>query len=71
MLVLIAADSAHHGCSLRDVNKWLGAFCFADRFELVDIGLRRCLALIIALLTVSFQSMKAALANPVKSLRSE
>jgi putative ABC transport system permease protein len=29
------------------------------------------IALLIALLTVSFQSIKAALANPVKSLRNE
>jgi len=28
-------------------------------------------ALIIALLTISFQAIKAALANPVKSLRTE
>jgi hypothetical protein len=28
-------------------------------------------ALLIALLTVSFQAVKAALSNPVKSLRSE
>jgi hypothetical protein len=28
-------------------------------------------ALLIALLTISFQSIKAAIANPVKSLRSE
>jgi putative ABC transport system permease protein len=28
-------------------------------------------ALLIALLTVSFQAIKAAVANPVKSLRSE
>jgi putative ABC transport system permease protein len=28
-------------------------------------------ALIIAFVTISFQSVKAALANPVKSLRSE
>jgi len=29
------------------------------------------LALLIALVTVSFQAIKAAIANPVKSLRSE
>jgi putative ABC transport system permease protein len=35
---------------------------------LVGAGL---LAIVIALITVSFQSVRAALANPVKSLRSE
>jgi putative ABC transport system permease protein len=29
------------------------------------------IAIVIALLTISFQAIKAALANPVKSLRSE
>jgi putative ABC transport system permease protein len=30
-----------------------------------------CLAMLIALVTVSFQAIKAAIANPVKSLRTE
>ncbi len=32
---------------------------------------RRCATLLVALLTVSFQAVRAALANPVKALRSE
>jgi putative ABC transport system permease protein len=52
-------------------NKWLSAFPYrtsltVDVFLITFIG-----ALLIALLTVSFQSMKAAVANPVKSLRDE
>jgi putative ABC transport system permease protein len=34
-------------------------------------GLAGLLAIVIALATVSFQAVRAALANPVKSLRSE
>jgi putative ABC transport system permease protein len=37
----------------------------------VDLRAGRGLAVFLALLTVGFQSVKAALANPVKSLRSE
>jgi len=53
------------------MNKWLQNFAYR-----VDIGiwifiLSASLALIIALITVSFQSIKAALANPVESLRYE
>jgi hypothetical protein len=34
-------------------------------------GIAGVLAVLIALLTVSFQAIKAAIANPVKSLRTE
>ena len=55
------------------MNKWLQAFPSAYRITLswwmfATAGLA---AILIALMTVSFQSVKAALANPVKSLRSE
>jgi ABC-type antimicrobial peptide transport system permease subunit len=53
------------------MNKWLQDFAYK-----VDIGwwifvVAGALALLIALLTVSFQAIKAAIANPVKSLRTE
>jgi putative ABC transport system permease protein len=34
-------------------------------------ALAGCVAVIIAMITVSFQAIKAAIANPVKSLRTE
>ncbi|MEO6978071.1 MAG: hypothetical protein ABI113_06805 [Mucilaginibacter sp.] len=37
----------------------------------IDVRLEACVAIVIAFVTISFQSIKAALANPVKSLRSE
>jgi predicted permease len=53
------------------MSKWLENFAFH-----IDLGVELFLlagvaALLIALGTVSFQSVKAALSNPVKSLRSE
>jgi ABC-type antimicrobial peptide transport system permease subunit len=53
------------------LDKWLGQFDYRIRitwniFALVGSG-----ALLLAVATVSFQSIKAAMSNPVKSLRSE
>ncbi len=53
------------------MSRWLEGFAYR-----IDIGLRVFfftggLVLLIALLTVSFQAIRAALANPVDSLRSE
>ncbi|WP_373515241.1 ABC transporter permease [Persicitalea sp.] len=53
------------------VDSWLQDFAYRidiDAWLFVAAGL---LAVVIAQLTVTFQSMKAALVNPVKSLRSE
>jgi putative ABC transport system permease protein len=53
------------------VNQWLEDYAYRIDFEWWIVGLAGGLALLLALLTVSFQSIKAAIANPVKSLKSE
>lgn len=53
------------------MNKWLQNFAYRIDIEWWIFALAGLLALGIALLTISFQSIKAALTNPVKSLRSE
>ena len=53
------------------MNKWLEDFAYKISISWWIFALAGMLAIIIALLTVSFQAVKAALANPVKSLRSE
>ncbi|MFC5410979.1 ABC transporter permease [Larkinella bovis] len=53
------------------LNDWLQQFDYRIRLSGWVFGLAGGLAILIALLTVSFQSLKAALSNPVKSLRSE
>jgi putative ABC transport system permease protein len=52
-------------------NKWLQNFPYriAPGWELFAIA--ASLVVFIALFTVSFQAIKAAIANPVKSLRTE
>jgi putative ABC transport system permease protein len=52
-------------------NKWLKDFAYRIAIEWWVFALAGFVALLIALLTVSFQAIKAAVANPVKSLRSE
>lgn len=53
------------------MNKWLLDFAFRISISWWVLALAAVIALIIAFATISFQSIKAALANPVKSLRSE
>ncbi|GAB4051139.1 ABC transporter permease [Spirosoma litoris] len=53
------------------MSQWLQGFAYKADISWWIFALAGLLAVIIALLTVSFQSVKAALMNPVKSLRSE
>lgn len=53
------------------MNKWLQSFAYRTSLNLFTFLLAGTLALIIALITVSYHSAKAALADPVKSIRYE
>ena len=53
------------------MNRWLSEFAFRVDLSLTTFILAIFLTLIIAVLTVSYQSLAAALANPIKSLRYE
>ena len=53
------------------MSKWLQDFAYPTDINWWVFAAASAVTMIIALLTVSFQSIKAALMNPVKSLRSE
>jgi putative ABC transport system permease protein len=53
------------------MNKWLESFAYRINISWWVFAVAGLLTLAIALITVSLQAIKAALANPVKSLRSE
>ena len=53
------------------MNKWLMDFEYRIKIGWWIFIIAGIAAMLIALLTISFQSIKAALANPVKSLRTE
>jgi putative ABC transport system permease protein len=53
------------------MNKWLQDFAYKIDISWWMIAAAGFTAIVIALVTVSFQSVKAALMNPTKSLRSE
>jgi len=69
-LVLIAAVIAFP-IAWWAMTKWLQDFKYRIQIEWWVFGFAALLALVIAVVTISFQAIKAAVANPVKSLRSE
>ena len=53
------------------MNRWLQDFAYRTNISWLVFVITAVIAIGIALLTISFQAIKAALANPVKSLRTE
>lgn len=53
------------------MNQWLQKFAYHVQLGIPTFILSGCAALLIALMTVSHQSIKAALVNPVQSLKIE
>jgi len=53
------------------MDKWLQDFAYKINIGWTVFMIAGFLALLIAILTISFQSIKAAIANPIKSLRTE
>jgi putative ABC transport system permease protein len=53
------------------MNRWLQNFAYKIELELWMFVFAGCLALIIAIVTVSVQAIRAAIVNPVESLRYE
>ena len=53
------------------MNKWLQSFAYRQPIDWTIFAFTTIIALVIGLLTIGSQAIKAAVANPVKSLRSE
>lgn len=69
-LILIAACVALPIASML-MNRWLENFAYRINVPWWVLGIAGAVALLIALTTISFQAIKAAMANPAKSLRTE
>lgn len=70
LLVLIAAAVAVP-VAIYAMNKWLQTFASRVNLSWWILAAASVIAMIIAFATISVQSIKAAMANPVKNLRSE
>ncbi|MDB5133013.1 MAG: yknZ 3 [Mucilaginibacter sp.] len=66
LAIVIASPIAWWG-----MNKWLQGFNYRAPISWWIFALAGVVSIVIALLTVSFQSIKAAIANPIKALKSE
>ena len=64
--IVIAVPLAYLG-----INKWLQDFAFRINIGWTAFVIGGAAAIVIALITVSFQAIRAAIANPAKSLRTE
>ena len=71
LLLIITANIIAWPVAYFLMNRWLQNFAYRTRLSLSIFILSGLTALVIALLTVSYQTIKAATANPVEALRYE
>jgi putative ABC transport system permease protein len=71
MLLVLIASAVAIPLAWWAMNKWLQDFAYRINIGWWVFFAAGIIALLIALLTVSSQAIKAALSNPVKSLRTE
>ena len=64
--LLIATPLAYWG-----MNRWLMNYQYKTELSWWIFALSALIALVITLVTISFQTLKASMLNPIKSLRSE
>jgi ABC-type antimicrobial peptide transport system permease subunit len=70
MLIIIAIVIATPLCFFL-MQKWLGGYAYRINIQWWVFLIAGCICVIIAIVTVGYQTLKAAHANPVDSLRSE
>jgi len=66
LAAVVATPVAWYG-----INKWLENFAYRIQINWTVFVLSAAIVFIVAILTVSFQAVKAAMANPVENLRTE
>lgn len=66
LAILLAVPAAWYG-----MNKWLEDFAYRITIRWWMFALAGLLAILIAMATISYQAIKAAVANPVNALRNE
>ena len=71
VLVVIIANAISWPVSYFLINNWLNGFAYRINLGLLNFLIPTVITLFIAILTVASQSTKAAMTNPVDSLRSE
>ncbi len=69
--LILVASAISFPLAFWGMNNWLQEFAYRIKISWWVYVAAGIIALIIALITVSFQGIKAAIMNPVKSLRSE
>ena len=53
------------------MNSWLNGFAYHIPLQILEFVAADILIIVITIVTISFQAIKAAVTNPVKSLRTE